>query len=305
MYLNEETYKVEKIKTGKKKSELIKHTKEWIYFKIYCHPLSADIILCDHIIPLVKKYNKNGDVKEWFWVRYNDPGYHIRFRIKPCQSMRACFFEALVNCLNTLALHKLVNRFQPDIYKQESDRYSSDLITKVETIFTASSNIAGNFLKNKSSHNYSDEKVIVEAALSINEILLEFGLDNNERIQFCKFQFDQFYIEFKSPKTLKAELEKLYKRLFADIVAIFNCKKSSNSYNVLKRDTLNLIQEFKIKKVKVVTLTKLAVDIIHMHLNRLYFDNQRYLEMVTYFIVYRTLNAEIHKSKVVYVSEAV
>ncbi|MEJ7820672.1 MAG: lantibiotic dehydratase [Chitinophagaceae bacterium] len=296
MYLNAETYKIEKqFKAEKKHSALIKNTKEWIYFKIYCHPLSSDIILCDYLIPLVNKYIKNGNIKQWFWVRYNDPEYHIRFRIKPCQKMRTSLFEGFTTCLNNLNLNKLINRFQPDIYKQEINRYSSYLIADVETIFTTSSTIIGNFLKVKYSSNYNDEKVIIEAALSISEILLAFEFSNTDSVQFCKFQFDEFFSEFGSPKLLRPEMENLYKRLKHDLSSIVTCCEKRNSYTFLKKDILNLTQNFNAKKVECTTLPKLVTDIIHMHLNRLYFDNQRYLEMVTYYLVYRCLNAEIHK----------
>lgn len=306
MYLNEEVYKSEKEANYKmNKASSIKDTKEWIYFKVYCHPLSSDIILCDYLIPLVKKHIKSSTIREWFWIRYNDPQYHIRFRLQVSKNMRSSIFEDFSTCITKLSFNKLINYFVTDIYKQEIDRYSLYLIKDVETVFTSSSNIVGRFLKIKGILNYNDNKVVIEAVLSINEILVAFGLSYSERMQLCKSQFDQFYIEFDSPKSLKPEIEKLYKKLSDDIVSIFNCNKSRNSYNFLKRDIFNLIHEFKVKKVKDVTLTKLAVDIIHMHLNRLYFDNQRYLEMATYYILYRTLNTEIHKSKAVHVSEAV
>lgn len=300
LYLNEEVYKVAKeYKNKKKQSALIKDTRDWLYFKIYCHPLSSDIILCDYLFPLIKKYIKAGNIREWFWVRYNDPEYHIRFRIKPSQNMKASIFETFNTCLNKLSLNKLVNYFLIDIYKREIERYSAELIQDVESVFSSSSNAICRFLKIKYSLNCSDEKVMIEAASSIYEILLSFGFSYSERVQLCKFQFDQFSTEFRCPM-LKPEIEKLHKRLNIDIGSILNCNKNKRTYKFLKKDILNLIQKFYAKKVKRITLEKLAIDIIHMHLNRLYAYNQRHFEMVTYYLLYRNLTAQMHKNHLVY-----
>lgn len=55
---------------------------DWIYFKVYCHPLSSDRILTTYLFPVVKKLKKKKYIDGWFWVRYNDPDYHIRIRVK-------------------------------------------------------------------------------------------------------------------------------------------------------------------------------------------------------------------------------
>jgi thiopeptide-type bacteriocin biosynthesis protein len=211
--------------------------------------------------------------------------------------MRSSIFEAFTTCLTKLSTNKLIKHFQPDIYKPEIDRYSLDLIKDVETIFTSSSSNVGCFLKMKNTSNYSDDKVMIEAVLSINQILLSFNFSKSEKVQFCKFQFEQFYTEFGSPKTLKPEIETLYKRLRLDIHSRVNYQTNNNSYKILKSDISNLIKNFEAKKVEGIALKKLAADIIHLHLNRLYMYNQRYLEMVTYYVAYRNLNVEIYKLK--------
>ena len=55
---------------------------EWLYYKLYCNPLNADIILINYLKPLLDSLKNEMRVKNSFFVRYEDPKYHIRLRIQ-------------------------------------------------------------------------------------------------------------------------------------------------------------------------------------------------------------------------------
>jgi len=203
----------------------------------------------------------------------------------------------LISCLNKLLLNRLVARFQPDIYKREIDRYSPELIQQVESVFASSSCAISNLLKQKCAMNYLDEKLMIEAAISVYGILEAFGFNGKERVELCKFQFDQFFKEFGSPKTLKPEIEIIHKKIHNDVSSNLHRDRSQKYDAQLKKDVLQLVQNFEMKNVKGITLEKLAIDIIHMHLNRLYIHDQRHSEMVTYYLLYRSLNAQLHRQQ--------
>jgi len=54
---------------------------EWIYFKIYTGTKTADAILKNELYGFVSEMLKNKVIDKWFFIRYNDPDFHIRLRI--------------------------------------------------------------------------------------------------------------------------------------------------------------------------------------------------------------------------------
>ena len=55
---------------------------EWIYLKIYCGVKTSDIILQETITPLIADLKKQNLIEKWFFIRYNDPKPHLRFRVR-------------------------------------------------------------------------------------------------------------------------------------------------------------------------------------------------------------------------------
>ncbi|MEF9476554.1 thiopeptide-type bacteriocin biosynthesis protein [Chryseobacterium sp. 1B4] len=54
----------------------------WIYYKLYMGTKSADEILEDKIKPLADQLIEENVIDQWFFIRYNDPKYHLRIRFK-------------------------------------------------------------------------------------------------------------------------------------------------------------------------------------------------------------------------------
>jgi thiopeptide-type bacteriocin biosynthesis protein len=274
---------------------LNKAAKEWLYFKIYCHPISANNILCNHIYPLIAKQDKTGKTKEWFWVRYNDPNHHIRLRIKPASGMTGFLFETFSSKIQQLIDTGVLQNFKTDTYLQELDRYPAALINTIEAVFKYSSYAVFCFIKNMQGKNLTDDDLLIEAVTALKEILVLFNFDSNQKITFCKIQFEAFFKEFGQPKTLKPELEMLTKKMNATIA-----NKNGNSFHLKYHRHLKAAIETLytgIGKKQKSTVEKLAADIIHMHFNRLFAHQQRYLEMATYFIIYRHYEIDFYKVK--------
>lgn len=109
---------------------------EWLYIKIYTGYRSADNILVDYLLPFVDMLKNKQIIHGYFFVRYTDPYYHIRFRIHIsnlfdygiiCQNLEQIFNPCLIN--------GLVWNIQCDTYKRELERYGEDYINEVEKIF--------------------------------------------------------------------------------------------------------------------------------------------------------------------------
>jgi thiopeptide-type bacteriocin biosynthesis protein len=264
----------------------MRNEKQWIYFKIYCHPLSSDFILTEYLLPVIETLQKKGVLQQFFWIRYNDPGYHIRFRVRPTKEAYGQSFEMLSASLYKLHTIKLVSQFHTDIYKQEILRYTTGLMVQVESVFQKSSLLAFEFLVRKTRLMWDDNQTLLEACLSAKNILEHFDFSPPQRIAFCKAQFDLFFLEFENPKGLKVELDKLQK-CFEDNLNPDHGNNADAKNTTIQQDIKNLKYLHKKKKIRNVSIESLAADILHMHLNRLFTIDQRYREMTVYYLLFR------------------
>jgi thiopeptide-type bacteriocin biosynthesis protein len=269
-------------------------TSDWVYFKLYCHPLSSDIIFLHHLFTLIEKLKKENLLTTWFWVRYNDPDYHLRIRVRVKPKLKAKVVQLITVCLDKVCSEQLASHFQTDRYKRELERYTPELIEQVEEIFQASSEQVARWLTEQKELNYEDQNVILNAVLSSSIILNAFEIQDQAGL--CKKTFEGFFIEFNSSKELKTEIEKLYRQLEKEVDLLLYCRKEMPEYESLIKCVKNLVTNHKVKRVKEASLEKLAIDMIHMHLNRLFIYNQRYFEMIHYYLLYRTLYKHVYKA---------
>lgn len=193
---------------------------------------------------------------------------------------------------------KLVNRFHTDQYKRELERYSPELILQIEKIFCASSSLVASFLKQKLKYNWSDQRVLTEAVLSVRMILKALEYTKEGKLEFCTKYFEQFFTEFKKPKGLKPIVEKVNKLISDNVSILIQDSKGRQNYSVLEKNLSALVLQHRLRKVKSVTIESLAADIIHMHLNRIFTTNQRYFEMITYYLAKRNLQTELNKAAI-------
>lgn len=269
-------------------------TSDWIYFKLYCHPLSSDIILIHHLLPLIEKLQNENLLIKWFWVRYNDPDNHLRIRIKLNAKAKRKVIQALTICFDKICRDKLATHFQTARYIRELERYSPELIEEVEEVFQASSELVADCLIEQHEINYEDSNTILDAAAITEMVLNAFSIP--DKAEFCKKAFEIFFSEINASKELKTEMEKLYKRLDIKLDLAFESSQKTIKCRWLLQKVRHLVASYHEKGVTEVSLEKLAMDIIHMHLNRFFIYNQRYFEMVQYYLLYRSHYKRLYKT---------
>jgi thiopeptide-type bacteriocin biosynthesis protein len=250
-------------------------------------------VLTSYIFPLVEKLKTKGLISRWFWIRYNDPDYHLRLRLRIRPGSGATVLKLLTVTLRKASEPKLVSHFQSATYNRELERYSPDLIGLVENVFQSSSELIAPWLREQTETNYEDQAMMIRAVQSSVAILDAFGLTLEEKVAFSKNTFDGFFQEFAAPKTLKGEMERLYRELSASV--LFN-EENRDEFSPLQNSIQQIVKKPGLNKCRTVTLEKLAGDLIHMHVNRLFIYEQRYFEMVHYFLLYRILSRQLHKT---------
>lgn len=110
---------------------------EWLYASIYAGKATVDDVLLNVVAPLVEELSP----ERWFFVRYADPGWHLRLRLHGASDVLA---SAALPRLSALVAPYLadgrVSRLQLDTYEREVERYGGpDGIELAERIFEADS----------------------------------------------------------------------------------------------------------------------------------------------------------------------
>jgi len=271
---------------------------DWLYLKIYCHPARANEILADKLFPLTQKLLADKFISNWFFIKYVDPDFHIRFRVKHSKAVADISFNEITNVLNNLVKKKWVSNYQITIYERELERYSIALMEYFENFFYHSSRLTVAYFK------ITDPKLTYDdfAFITVEHILKALYINGVERVNFLTGVYESFCIEFKADAKMKYELDTKFRTLRKKMSDLLTAEVDLLTTIGLKNEQVGFIDSVKVlnkKMTKKPTRLKLkwAADMIHMHLNRLFIENPRRQEFVVYFLLMKYEKSELAKQQ--------
>jgi thiopeptide-type bacteriocin biosynthesis protein len=273
---------------------------EWLYLKIYCTPQAADDILAGQVLPLISGLLKEG-LESWFFIRYQDPGPHIRLRIKISEDRIAGVLRRLKNRFSGLVSNHMVREYQAGTYRREIERYGPGLIRAAEDLFRASSDLAIRFLKPGRKLGIGPDQLAISGMAAMLGLVLPVP---GEQLRFLESVTAGFYREFNGDKNFRVELDSLYRGLKADFsvaaadAGLYRRLNLTRCNNRFKKAIGVLFSKERLSEAR---KHALLADVIHMHLNRIYAGRQREREMVLYycFLKYTLSRAAVLKQSAV------
>lgn len=255
--------------------------KEWLYFEIYCHQQRGDQILTAVIAPFISTHTDQ--VKSWFFIRYNENGNHIRFRVQlnnpgDGQLLTSKLMDDLELFLNS----GLVSDVQIKTYKRELERYGSNMIEDVEKHFAVDSEFVLSLLETQTDdfNKYKlcsllmakiiGSNIIDKPAINKTVSLMSDTFNEEHRLDAADFkQLNSHYQEFRKTEwtALTAAQEQEFDKFSDSFIKIL---KQCARENALK----------------------LLTDLMHMHVNRLFSKDQRTHEMVMYYFLLKDIQRQ-------------
>lgn len=262
---------------------------EWLYYKIYCGVRTADQILVETLYPLVNSLLKKKQIDSWFFIRYGDPDFHIRFRlhIANTQFLGSVILE-LKNALHPYVANDVIYKIQTDTYIRELERYGAQNIETSEMLFFKESQLLVQF-----RGMIEDESLYFLTIIKmIDQLLHSFGYDSLQKLELAHANADSFKKEFMADKRLTKQLDQKYRKLQDEIHTFFCNPESNEEFGIIN----NLLQEHEhyrtteIQKVKSFlatnqenfTRSSILSSYIHMLVNRAFRSKQRFYELVCY-----------------------
>jgi thiopeptide-type bacteriocin biosynthesis protein len=153
---------------------------EWTYIKIYAGNKTIEKILIEDITLVINKIKRYTLIEKWFFIRYNDPDFHLRLRFLSKDRQNTGQIIGIINDrFSKLVTCDLVWKIQIDTYNRELERYGDELIEEAESIFFTDSECILSILK-KLNNNENYRWMI---ALKLIDILLSNFLFDMERKQ--------------------------------------------------------------------------------------------------------------------------
>ncbi|MCX2582181.1 lantibiotic dehydratase [Pedobacter sp. MR22-3] len=258
---------------------------EWMYFKLYCSPKISNKILGHILRPLTEKLIKTGVIDYWFFIRYNDPEYHLRLRFHIVGDQHGVALRALSVAVEEYLEAGKLRSFKIDTYNRELERYSYGAIEGSERLFFEDSSLVTECLA-------IGIKDWVVAIKGVDKLLEDFGISLEKRMSLTDSWQQAFKLEFGIKKNQTNAFKIKYRKLRSEIEQI------------LEEETLNLPEPlFRNRSIQVAKLLESVVlssdfdyqinSYIHMFLNRLFMNNQRKKEMVVYDLLHQHYKSKL------------
>lgn len=255
--------------------------KEWLYFEIYTHQQRSDQILAEIIAPYLE--NHKADIKNWFFIRYNENGNHIRFRLQLNDELKTqLLISDLMTDLAELLNSGLVSDVQIKTYKRELERYGSDNIEHAEKHFAVDSAFVLSLLETQPSHF---DKYKLCAAL-VSTLAVSKIIDRSSLFKIINGISDAFNSEHHLDATGFKQLNSQYQEFRKAAFGGLN-ENQQQKFNALSTSLTEIL-----KQCKPARQAKLFSDLMHMHVNRLFNKDQRTHEMVMYYFLVKEIQRQ-------------
>ncbi len=266
---------------------------QWLYFKIYTGYKTADDLLINVLYPYLKELSNIGVIGEYFFIRYNDPDFHLRLRlhIKEPQyygDIFHKFYTHLQPCIENGTVIKILC----DTYNREIERYGEQTIELVEQLFKLDSEAVIELLallktlplQQREQHRWQLSLLLLDDTLAV------FGYALQDKVRLLNRMSDAYKKEFGyTNHAYTKQLNDKYRNSRQDIEQRISTRNTFSLFeNVLhSRHKRMSIIAYKIEEVsRIIPETPLLDDLIysiqHMTMNRWFRSHNRLHEMVVY-----------------------
>jgi thiopeptide-type bacteriocin biosynthesis protein len=282
---------------------------EWLYAKVYCGGATADSLLREMVPAIVGQAARAGAVRNWFFIRYADPGEHLRLRFEGESSrLLGEVLPVLEATLGSWIEDGRIAKMQLDTYTREVDRYGGpEAMLIAEQIFRIDSEAVVETLALLAGDAAAGLRWQL-AARGTDQLLRDFGFDLETRFALMSSLREGYGQEFHAGKPMRIQLGNRYRNErralealldashdasepFAPVLAAFN-RRSDRIAPCLER-LRQLAAENRLTR----PLLEVASSHVHMFVNRLVRSAHRAHELVLYDFLLRSYQSRRARAK--------
>lgn len=274
---------------------------EWLYLKLYTGHKSADNILIYYLYPMGMDLKAKGLITDFFFIRYTDPNFHIRFRIKIDNVLNyGEVFQSLLVTLTPCIGNGLITSVQCDTYERELERYGMQYIDDIENIFCIDSCSIIELLQELVQHETSEDDRWRLALLLIDNMMSGFGYGLEEKRMLMEIMSMNFKNEFGFTSSFfTRQLNTKYRNVKGQIYSVLEGEDIGlRVYNVIinnrQKAILDIVSKF---EHDIIAKNNLLYSLIHMTMNRMFRSQNRLHELVIYDFLFKYYQSKIAREK--------
>lgn len=280
---------------------------EWLYAKLYTGTASADEVLAEIVAPLVASQKKSS--KGWFFIRYGDPQWHVRLRLRgDPKHLAAKALPALHELATPLLGDGRVSRLQLDTYERETERYGGpDGIELAEALFQADSDAVLSIVELLDADDGAEARWRL-ALRGMHLLLVDLGLDLTRRTEVLRRMRSRFGAEHRIDVGFEKQLGVKYRAERQVLEALLATPPGedhplSPGFELLAERSERIApiaRELVSREANgrlQTSVVEIAPSFLHMHANRLLRSEQRSQELVLYDFLSRLYEGEAARSR--------
>jgi thiopeptide-type bacteriocin biosynthesis protein len=254
---------------------------EWLYVKVFSHPSVTDEILIRLVKPIVERFKKENPEFKWFFVRYQDPSHHLRLRFFVGKNSSYDLLDCFLRKVKETSRSIVIQNVTVDSYEREIEKYSAECIAEVESFFYSDSEFILKACK------VTKGSFVFKLAFAVNTTLriIEHFIEDRQAIR-------DFLIEILTNiscenddirSKLSRKLDLKYRA--SQIELVLNnissiIQNSDREYAMFSRHLKDL--QAKIEGWENKLKSEFLINIIHVHINRIFENDQREYERIIY-----------------------
>ncbi len=281
---------------------------EWLYYKLYSGPKTADVMLTEIIKPATEKLLSERIIDKWFFIRYSDPKQHIRLRFHYTNPKYIFNIIQEINSLSKPFIEQnLIWKVQLDSYQREIERYGENTMELAESLFFHDSSMIVEML-NLIEGDDGEKIRWLFSLRAIDVFLTNFQFNLQQKMDLLKVLADNFGKEFRLNSPLIKQLSNKFRKDKKIIYDILDRDKDQDSnlrplFQLLNNKSKNskvvvteILETNKSNKLQM-PLDNLLSSYIHMMMNRIFKSKQRLHEMVIYGFLFRYYKSMLAREK--------
>ena len=268
---------------------------EWVFAKLYGGSGLADRVIGEAVAPISRELMNAGGVERWFFIRYADPDEHVRWRVQVAKAGSVSLVRRrLEQAIRKMVEAGLVRRATFDTYDREIERYGGpEAMSIAEQWFWADSECTADVLHALREGGASGDDRWRAGALSVDRLLVDFGLDAPGKAAVLASMRESFRLEFHVDAAFRRSLAEKFRPVAPslDQLLVQGPQKGASlamvdaAFTVRRRrsrSALRRMATLAANRRLLGSVASLAPSYLHMTLNRLFRSEHRMHELVLY-----------------------
>ncbi|MCA9755491.1 MAG: lantibiotic dehydratase [Candidatus Eisenbacteria bacterium] len=282
---------------------------EWLTIKLYAGTSGVDTVLTDLVLPLASEFQERGSIDRWFFLRYQDPDWHLRVRFHGDPTvLLGELLPALHEAADPHLGSRRIHRIQLDTYSRETFRYGGEgAIEFAEEIFHRDSEVTAAFLELVPG----DEGLTLRgqfALVSMDRLLSDLGFDLAASQTLTDRLAEMFGNEFQIDGAFRKALRDRYRSersLVEDVLGERGnaAEALGPAYDLLRarsaatEEPIRAIHELAAQGRLTEPIEEITGSLLHMLANRVLRSSQRAQELVLYRFLEKTYASQLARGR--------